>query len=59
MEPGQRERIWRRIAVIVSLAALLISAAAIYGIKRLEAQSKPHVHLIREVNKFEAAPGKK
>ena len=42
--------------VILCAISLLVSAAAFYGIKRLEAKSKPHVHRIREVNQFRVEP---
>jgi len=56
MDPGDRERIWRRAIVILCAISLAVSAAAFYGIKRLEAKSKPHVHQIREVNQFRVEP---
>ena len=56
MDPASREKIWRRAMIILAIAALLISACALYGIKRLEAESKVRVHLIREVNRFTIDP---
>jgi HAMP domain-containing protein len=52
MEPEERDKIWRRAVVIVCAISLLLSALAFYGIKRLEAQSRPRVHLIREVDRY-------
>jgi hypothetical protein len=54
---ADRETVWRRFMIGVSIVALLVCAAAIYGIRRLEAKPKPHVHTIREVNKFEMDRG--
>jgi hypothetical protein len=50
MDPAQGEKIWRITVVILYAASLLISALAFYGIRRLEADRKPHVHMIREVH---------
>jgi hypothetical protein len=54
---ADRETLWRRFMIGLSIVALLVSAAAIYGIRRLEEKPKPHVHTIREVNKLEVDPG--
>ncbi|HUB82004.1 MAG TPA: hypothetical protein VMB03_24575 [Bryobacteraceae bacterium] len=59
MDDAQRQRFWRYVVVIVCAASLAVSAAAFYGIRRLEAKSKPHVHQIREVNQFRVEPRKK
>ena len=56
MDAAQREKAWRISAMIVAGLALLISALAFYGIKRLEAKSKPHVHQIREVHELRVEP---
>ncbi len=52
MEPGNRENIWRISVVAIAVVAVVISALAYYGIKRLERESIPHVHDIREVKKY-------
>jgi hypothetical protein len=46
----EREKIWRISVGILCAISLLISALAFYGIKKLEAKSKPKVHLINEVH---------
>lgn len=56
MEAAQREKVWRISAIVFCSVALLISALAFYGIKRLEAKPKPHVHQIREVNELRVEP---
>jgi len=52
MEVANREKVWRISVLAVAIVSLVISALAFYGIKRLQANSKPKVHYIREVNKF-------
>ena len=52
----EREKIWRISIGVLCAISLLISALAFYGIKKLEAKSKPKVHLIREVNRFTIDP---
>jgi hypothetical protein len=63
MDSAQRDQIWRRVILILCAVSLVVSALAFYGIKQLEAKSKPRVHLIREVNQFRVdthkAPAKK
>jgi len=49
MDSAQRDKIWRIVVVALCAASLLISVLAFYGIKRLESDRKPHVHLLREV----------
>ena len=51
MEPEKRERFWRTAVLILCAVSLAVSAAAIYGIKRLEGKPKPHVHVIRQVDR--------
>jgi hypothetical protein len=58
MDAAQREKLWRTVVLILCLVSLVVSAAAFYGIKRLEQKSKPHVHLIREVTPRVIDPGK-
>ena len=58
MEPDKRGRLWRTVVIVLCGLSLAVSAAAFYGIKRLQAKSKPHVHLIREVNKITIDPQK-
>jgi len=49
MKPAEREKTWRRLMFILCAIALLFSAYAIYSVKRLEAESKPRIHLIHAV----------
>jgi len=58
MDPAQRDKIWRRVIVILCAVSLVSSALAFYGIKQLEAKSKPRIHLIREVNQYRVEPHK-
>jgi hypothetical protein len=46
----EREKVWRISIGILCAISLLISALAFYGIKQLEAKSKPKVHLIQEIH---------
>ena len=46
----EREKIWRISVGILCAISLLVSVLAFYGIKKLEAKSKPSVHLIHEVH---------
>jgi hypothetical protein len=50
MFPMEREKIWRISVGSLCAISLLISVLAFYGIKKLEAKSKPKVHLINEVH---------
>jgi hypothetical protein len=58
MDPAQRDKIWRRVIVILCAVSLVSSALAFYGIKQFEAKSKPRIHLIREVNQYRVEPHK-
>ena len=51
-DPAKREKAWRRLLFILCGISLLFCALAIYGIKRLETDSKPRIHNIQEVNQF-------
>jgi hypothetical protein len=61
MDAAKRENIWRISVVAIAVISVVISALAYYGVRRLEKDNKPRVHLIREVNKFqvEAKPDSK
>ena len=63
MDPERRDQIWRYVVAILCAISLIVSIAAFYGIKRLEAKPGARVHLIREVSQFRldphAAPAKK
>ena len=52
MDAERRDKIWRYAVAALCAISLLVSAAAVYGIKRLEAKPKTRVHQIREVNQF-------
>jgi len=56
MDSERRDKVWCYVVAILCAISLTVAGAAFYGIKRLEAKPKAHVHEIREVNQIRVEP---